>query len=322
MSNDNFDYIEEANVTASNNFHGDKVPLYHFQGVLNDAIKALEALDKIKKALFYGRDLVGLPERHDVVTGCQQLPFKIDSELQGRGELILHSIVGKATEVGEQLEQLFDVLFNGVFFDEVNFVEEIGDGQWYDAIGLRAVGVTFDECQRRNIAKLRHRFPNAFTEFDANNRDLFGERRILEMQDLGKLGDGKGGYISPMDMPKASLDLDTPQGMSEANAPQKQQCTIENWMHFGNVLIGDVVGHARLGDAKGCRTSTIIRLDESAGICETKNTIYKLGNKANSPENAKPSAWCPQCQKNQPHHGDPDCIHLHLCDVCKQPVEY
>lgn len=367
MKKDAFDYIAEANATASNNFHGDKVPLYHFQGVLTNAIQALQALDKIKKAIFYSRDLVGLPERQDVVMNCNQLPSRIDNENDKRGELILHSIVGKATEVGEQLEQLFNVVFNNVSFDEVNFVEEIGDGQWYDAIGLRAVGVTFDECQRRNIAKLRHRFPNAFTEYDANNRDLFGERKIMEMHTIQRsgcvevehretiYGDGSGhalppidgGFVSPMDMPKASatapqqpsphmientnraaakglhIEVRGPTGcgkglavamiqalipnaivleisadFSQANGralrgaspfkppaaitevemiPRKQQCRIENWAQFGNVLIGDVVGHPQLGDAKGCRTSTILRLDVKAGICETKNTVYTLG---------------------------------------------
>jgi predicted Zn-ribbon and HTH transcriptional regulator len=33
-------------------------------------------------------------------------------------------------------------------------------------------------------------------------------------------------------------------------------------------------------------------------------------------------AWCPQCKSLQNHHGDPDSIHLHLCDACNGVVEY
>ncbi|URA06965.1 hypothetical protein Pfeifenkraut_BL30068 [Xanthomonas phage Pfeifenkraut] len=147
---------------------------------------------------------------------------------------------------------LSNVLFNGAKFDDVNFIEETGDGFWYAAIGLNAVKATFGDVQHRNIAKLRHRFPQKFTEYDANNRDLFGERKILEMHG---------------EQTKA-----------------KAEARIENWAQLGNVLIGDVIGHPVLGDAEGCRTSAIIRMDEANGICETRNTIYRLGAKAAIPE--------------------------------------
>lgn len=57
MNNKPFDYIEEAHLTASPHFHGEKVPLAHFGEVLKQAIEALQALDKVKKSLFYGREL-------------------------------------------------------------------------------------------------------------------------------------------------------------------------------------------------------------------------------------------------------------------------
>lgn len=235
-----FDYIAEANVTASNNYHGDKVPLHHFQGVLTNAINAIRELDRIKKTLFYGRDLPDLPGQHAIVTGCQQLPAVIDSADAKRGELLLHSIVGTATEAGEQLELLANVLFNNQTFDEVNFIEEMGDVFWYAAIGLNQVKATFGDVQQINIAKLRHRFPQKFNEYDANNRDLFGERKILE-----------GGEVKPT-------------------------ADIENWSRVGDVLIGDISNHPS-GESGEGRTSKIVRMDEANGICETKNTIYRLG---------------------------------------------
>lgn len=92
---------------------------------------------------------------------------------------VIHAIIGKATEAGELLEAL-SAAAEGEAFDAVNALEEVGDGFWYDALLLRAIGSNFGEAQSVNIAKLRRRFPNAFTEFDANNRDLFEERKILE----------------------------------------------------------------------------------------------------------------------------------------------
>lgn len=178
-----FDYVAEANVTASNNYHGDMIPAEHFNNVITQAIEALESLDKIKKALYYGR-VFDLPLRFTTGPGIwpnmNYAPSAICDGEPKRGELILHSIIGKATECGELLEMLRDTLFFQKPFDDVNFIEELGDSQWYDAIGCEAVNATFNDVQRTNIAKLRKRFPDKFTEHDANNRDLFAERQILE----------------------------------------------------------------------------------------------------------------------------------------------
>lgn len=245
-----FDYIAEANVTASNNYHGDKVPLAYLREVLNEAINALTMLDGIKKTLFYGRELprnaLLVASEHESPATCQTLPYRITVDVQ-KAELILHSIIGAATENGELLELLRAVMFEGKPFDPVNFAEEIGDTQWYNAIGLGAVGTNFDDVHRTNIAKLRHRFPEKFTEYEANNRDLFGERAILE-----------NGF----------------------NPNNKPVAVINNWGQFGDVLIGDVVGHPKLGNEECCRTSRIVNMNEAGGFCETVNTFYKLGPKA------------------------------------------
>ena len=180
-----FDYVAEAHLTASPHFHGYCVPLAHFDAVLSQAIDALNALDRVKKTLFYGHDLGPLAEGieiGDVWLNCNGLPGRISDhpEDDEKARNIIHAIIGKATEAGELLELLHATTTSGETFDVANAGEEIGDGFWYDALLARACGLTFNGIQRTNIAKLRHRFPNAFTEYDANNRDLFGERRILE----------------------------------------------------------------------------------------------------------------------------------------------
>ena len=178
-----FDYVAEAHLTASPKFYGELVPLSHFAAVLQDAIDALNALDRVKKCLFYGRELgpLALGVR-DVSQNCAKLPDWISDRPEDDEKAcnIIHAIIGKATEAGELLELLHATAIRGESFDVANAGEEIGDGFWYDALLARACGLTFDGIQRTNIAKLRHRFPDHFTEYDANNRDLFDERRILE----------------------------------------------------------------------------------------------------------------------------------------------
>jgi hypothetical protein len=44
----------------------------------------------------------------------------------------------------------------------------------------------------------------------------------------------------------------------------------------GRRLIGFVLGHDRLPNGLIC-TSPIVRIDETAGLVETRNTLYRLG---------------------------------------------
>lgn len=180
-----FDYVSEAHLTASPQFNHDMVPLFYFLDVVRDAIAALDKLDKIKKTLFYGRPLE-IKNIGATFANCSQVvenligndPLNPVAEHEALN--IIHGIIGKATEAGELLEALFETAAHGTPFDRVNAGEEVGDGFWYDALILRAIGSTFNAEQRRNIAKLRARYPDKFTSYDANNRDLFEERKILE----------------------------------------------------------------------------------------------------------------------------------------------
>ena len=241
----NFNYIEEANVTMSDNFHFEKVSQELFVDVLDSAIEALNDLDQIKKALFYGRDM------NESLTFAEQGVRNNDIQIHGlhpdpqAGMRLLHGIIGIATEAGEMLEALRQGVEGGVF-DLTNVAEEVGDNQWYAAAILRALKTNFESVQRTNIAKLRARFPNKFTEFDANNRNLHAERQILE---------GK---------------------------PSKPVVRIKDWAIVGpegrEILVGTALDHSRApgGGESEVRTTTIVSRDIENGLVETKNTVYQL----------------------------------------------
>jgi len=93
---------------------------------------------------------------------------------------LLHAALGLATEAGEFQDALKKHLFYGKPLDTVNLVEELGDLCWYLAIAMDTLGVPFEEVLTRNIAKLRARYPEKFTEAHALTRDLATERAILE----------------------------------------------------------------------------------------------------------------------------------------------
>lgn len=90
---------------------------------------------------------------------------------------VFHAIVGITTEAVELLQAL-DIHTKDI--DKVNFLEELGDVDWYQAIGIDAVDGSFEQVLERVIAKLRIRYPDKFTSENAINRDLARERKVLE----------------------------------------------------------------------------------------------------------------------------------------------
>lgn len=93
--------------------------------------------------------------------------------------MMLHACMGITTECGELMDVLKKYLIYGKPIDKINVMEEDGDLRWYLSLLEFAMNFTQDESQERNIAKLKARFPNKFTEFDALNRNLEKERKIL-----------------------------------------------------------------------------------------------------------------------------------------------
>lgn len=109
-----------------------------------------------------------------------------DEQLSRVNLRILHALMGLQTETGELTDAVKRHIFYGTPLDKVNLVEEIGDVFWYIAILLDELKVdvgdkaSIEHAMKVNIEKLRARYPNKFTEYDAVNRDLDSERKILE----------------------------------------------------------------------------------------------------------------------------------------------
>lgn len=93
---------------------------------------------------------------------------------------LLHAGIGLSTEAGEFLDALKKHIFYGKELDRVNLKEEMGDLFWYLAIACDELGVEFEPLMETNIAKLKARYGEKFSEHKAENRDLDTERTILE----------------------------------------------------------------------------------------------------------------------------------------------
>jgi hypothetical protein len=71
---------------------------------------------------------------------------------------------------------------------------------------------------------------------------------------------------------------------------QKPYARLENWavvesaniagyqaLRAGNLLVGKVFNHPRIGEGTFIFTSPIVRLDAKSNVAETRNTSYRLG---------------------------------------------
>jgi NTP pyrophosphatase (non-canonical NTP hydrolase) len=145
-------------------------------------IKSAQILDLFKREVFYKKDFsddqiaVLLEEIHTLSTPNGATRGKDKIKVNPR---ILHASLGFATEAGEIIEALVESM-EGKDFDTVNFMEELGDINWYQAIAMDETGLNLEDTLDKNINKLKARFPNKFSEERAIKRSLSTERGILE----------------------------------------------------------------------------------------------------------------------------------------------
>lgn len=110
----------------------------------------------------------------------QEAAMRTAPEFVSQEEDIKHGIYGLITELGEFANIIKRKDFYKKSVDYINLKEEIFDCAWYICLICRGLGITLEEGANINIKKLKKRFPDKFTIEKALNRDLDGERKILE----------------------------------------------------------------------------------------------------------------------------------------------
>lgn len=105
---------------------------------------------------------------------------RTDAPLSSSREHDIHMVLGMVTEAGELADIFKKNLAYNKKIDWVNAKEEVGDMMWYIANFCRTNNFDLEEILQTNIDKLTARYPEKFTEHNANNRDLEKERNLLE----------------------------------------------------------------------------------------------------------------------------------------------
>lgn len=167
---------------------------------LEFAIKSAQLLDVFKKHFFYNRsylqqtylekineleNLLSELKQHNIEEILEHL--NQDNHIYSKEEVedlrLYHAILGIITEGGELGEALLHHLQTNDTLDWVNLAEENGDIDWYQAIIYniaKQTGIDELSVRTKNINKLAKRYGEKFSDYQANNRDLEAERKILE----------------------------------------------------------------------------------------------------------------------------------------------
>lgn len=87
-------------------------------------------------------------------------------------EQILLSAMGMAGESGEVVDLYKKVLFHGHELDYDKLIEETGDVLWYVTAMALALDISLEEIAKRNIEKLKKRYPEKFTSEESINRAI------------------------------------------------------------------------------------------------------------------------------------------------------
>jgi len=93
---------------------------------------------------------------------------------------LLHGALGLTTEAGEFADGLKKHVFYGKVLDVANLKEEMGDIFWYMALIANTLDIDFSSIMETNIKKLEARYKIAFSENEAEDRDLIQERKTLD----------------------------------------------------------------------------------------------------------------------------------------------
>lgn len=96
---------------------------------------------------------------------AKTIPADFNSET-----MIDNAVYGLCGEVGECVDRLKKVKFQGHPNDREHLIYEIGDVLWYLAEMATGAGLTLEEIAEKNIQKLRKRYGDSFNSDKSVNR--------------------------------------------------------------------------------------------------------------------------------------------------------
>lgn len=100
----------------------------------------------------------------------QQLALRTAGHRDNPDQVLTYSALGLTGESGEVADLIKKALFHGHPLDRELVSKELGDVLWYLAVMADGLGISLEQIAQQNIAKLRERYPEGFSETRSLNR--------------------------------------------------------------------------------------------------------------------------------------------------------
>ena len=97
----------------------------------------------------------------------QKLAMRTLNPELDKKEVLINSVMGLCGESGEVIDEVKKWYAHDKEIDREYIIKELGDVAWYLAECAYALDIELDEVFRRNIEKLKKRFPDGFSHKDA-----------------------------------------------------------------------------------------------------------------------------------------------------------
>ncbi|MBE5804964.1 MAG: nucleotide pyrophosphohydrolase [Clostridiales bacterium] len=93
----------------------------------------------------------------------QQLALTTLNPALDKKDVLINGVMGLCGEAGEAIDVVKKHLAQGHELDREELIKELGDVAWYLAETAFALDVPLEEVCRRNIDKLKARYPEGFS---------------------------------------------------------------------------------------------------------------------------------------------------------------
>ena len=100
----------------------------------------------------------------------QRLAMRSAKKLPTIIENLNHAALGATSECGELATTVKASIIYGKPIDLLNIEEEIGDALWFLALAADTIGLELSFVAKKNIEKLRKRYPEKYTDQAAQAR--------------------------------------------------------------------------------------------------------------------------------------------------------
>jgi NTP pyrophosphatase (non-canonical NTP hydrolase) len=100
----------------------------------------------------------------------QELALRTAGHRESAQKQLTYSALGLTGESGEVAEIIKKAFYHGHPLDKEALHKELGDVLWYLAVMADGLGFSLDEIASANIAKLRARYPEGFSQERSLNR--------------------------------------------------------------------------------------------------------------------------------------------------------